>query len=460
MFNTNLILDTDSYKFSHHSQYPPGMTYNYSYFESRGGEYPYTVFFGLQYYLKEYLSRPVSETQVKEAAELAKLHGEPFNYDGWMKIVKKHNGYLPIRIKAVPEGTVVPTRNVLMTIESTDPESAWVTSFIETMLVRVWYPTTVATRSWDAKRTIKHYLDKTSDNPETEIGFKLHDFGSRGSTSAESAAIGGASHLINFMGTDTVISLPFIRKYYNTDSIVGFSIPAAEHSTITAWGKDGEVDAYRNMIKQYGDGIMFACVSDSYDIYNAVENIWGGVLKQEVMDMNAVLVVRPDSGDPVQVVSNVVRMLADKFGYTINSKGFKVLNKVRVIQGDGMNPEQIKKVYKELHDSLYSADNLAVGMGGGLLQSVNRDTCKFAYKTSYMEINGEGVDIWKDPVTDTGKRSKKGRLSLIRNKGVLETVPYNETEDVLETVWVNGRLLKEHTFEEIRARSEEKIIKI
>jgi len=451
---SNLILNTDSYKFSHSEQYPPGTTVNYSYFESRGGEYSQTVFFGLQYYLKEYLAKPITADDIDEAEEIVTAHGFKFNKAGWERILNKHNGYLPVRIKAVPEGTVVPTGNVLMTIENLDPELPWVTSYIETILARVWYPSTVATKSWHIKQKIKSYLDISSDNPEAELPFKLHDFGSRGSTSTESAAIGGAAHLINFMGTDTAHALSFIREYYNTNNIAGFSIPASEHSTITSWGRDGELTAFKNMIKQYGSGAMFACVSDSYDIYKATSEYWGGSLKQDVLDMNAVLVVRPDSGDPVSTPIEVVKSLDKSFGSVINGKGFKVLNKVRVIQGDGMSEAQINLLYKELLAQGYAADNVAVGMGGGLLQKVDRDTCKFAYKTSHMIINGDSVDIYKDPVTDPGKTSKRGKLSLIDDNGRLTTVPYNPELDLLKTVWDGNNTIElEYTFEDIRANS-------
>jgi len=459
MFTTSLILDTDSYKASHWKQYPPGLTHNYSYFESRGGDYDNVVFFGLQYYLKEYLTRPITKDDVEQAAALFASHGEPFNKDGWMKVVEKHKGFLPIKIKAVPEGTIVPTGNILMSVESTDPELAWVSSYIETLLSRVWYPSTVATRSWACKQIIKRYLDKNSDDPEGQIKFKLHDFGSRGSTSAESAAIGGAAHLVNFLGTDTVVALSFLQKYYGA-KMAGFSIPAAEHSTITAWGKEGEVKAYENMIKQYGDGGMFACVSDSYNIYNACRDIWGEKLRRQVQEMNATLVVRPDSGDPVSVVCSVIDILAEKFGTSLNYKGYKVLKNVRIIQGDGMNQDQIQQVYHAIDQKGYSADNLAVGMGGGLLQSLNRDTCKFAYKTSYMEIDGRGVDIYKDPITDKGKQSKRGRLSLIDNLGKLQTVPQTAYGDLLETVWENGKLVRDENLEDIRARANRSLIRI
>lgn len=296
--STNLVLNTDSYKVSHWLQYPPGMDGMFSYIESRGGVYSRTVFFGLQAILKEYLTKGVTLADIEEARELFSAHGEPFNEAGWRYIVDEYGGRIPVTIRAVPEGSVVPTLNVLATIESTDAQCFWIVSYLETMLLRVWYPTTVATISWHIKKLIRRYLNETSDDPTGQLPFKLHDFGARGVSSLESAGLGGLAHLVNFKGTDTVAALLAARKYY-AEPMAGFSIPAAEHSTITAWGREGEEAAYRNMIKHYGKpGAIFACVSDSYDVYSAIENLWGGRLKQQVIDSGATLVVRPDSGNP------------------------------------------------------------------------------------------------------------------------------------------------------------------
>ncbi|MGH0054543.1 MAG: nicotinate phosphoribosyltransferase, partial [Sphaerochaetaceae bacterium] len=395
---TNIILDTDSYKFSHFKQYPPNTTALRAYFEART-EGEDIRFFGLQYILKTHLTKQVTMEDVEEANELAAAHGVPFPYEGWKRVVEEHNGYLPVRIKAVPEGTVVTSGNVLFTVESTDPELFWLTTWIETVWSRVWYPTTVATRSYDLYKFINKKLEETADDPEAEIGFKLHDFGSRGASSAETAGIGGLSHLVNFVGTDTVAALVTARKYYGSD-IAGFSIPAAEHSTITSWGREGEVDAFRNMLTQFAKpGALLAVVSDSWDIYNAVENLWGEELRQEVIDSGAIVVVRPDSGDPLEQVVKALKGLEEKFGTTMNSKGFKVLNNVRVIQGDGVNPDTIKYILNHITMRGWSASNIAFGMGAELLQKVNRDTHKFAYKVCEAEVDGEWRPVFKQPVT-------------------------------------------------------------
>lgn len=457
----NLILDTDSYKPSHFLQTPEGTRNQFSYIESRGGKYDKTLFLGLQPLLKSRLSKPITQQDINEAEMFLTAHGEPFNRAGWQHILDVHGGFLPISIKAVPEGTVVPTHNVLVTVEATDEQCAWVVSYAETMLLRaVWYATTVATQSWSIKQVLKAALEATGD--PSGLLFKLHDFGARGVSSYESAGLGGMAHLVNFMGSDTMTGIVFARVFYNTDAMVGFSIPAAEHSTITPFGRAGETAAYRNMIKQFSKpGAIYAVVSDSYDIYNAVENIWGGELKDEVIAAGGLLVVRPDSGHPTTVVLKCVQLLDSKFGSVVNSKGYKVLNHVRVIQGDGINEESIREILDALIGAGYSADNVAFGMGGALLQGINRDTQKFAMKCSWIDVNGVGHDVYKDPITDSGKRSKKGRLKLVRTLTDGEYVTLREEvfiktprEDMLVEVFRNGKILKEYTFEEVRANSE------
>lgn len=453
IFNTSNIIRSDSYKVSHFKQLPPGTTNLYSYLESRGGLFPETVFFGLNYYLKQYLSRPITMADVDYAETRINKHLGPgvFNREGWERIVKVHNGFFPVRIKAVPEGTVVPTRNVLLTIENTDDELPWVTNYIETMLLKVWYPITVATLSREIKKLIKKYLEETGD--VSGLDFKLHDFGYRGVSSEESAAIGGIAHLVNFKGTDTMIALEAAEEFYHSD-MAGFSIPAAEHSTITAWGESFEYEAYENMIKQFGNGALYAVVSDSYNIYKACEEIWGEQLRSKVLAANGILVIRPDSGVPHEVVRQITEILGKKFGYTTNEKGYKVLNHVRVIQGDGITLEEINRILEALKIRGWSADNVAFGMGGALLQQCNRDTQKFAIKASSMIRNGRIQDVYKAPVTDNGKRSKRGRLKLVWNDGVLETVTTSQLgTDVLQTVWENGKLLVDENLEDVRSRA-------
>ena len=458
----NFLLRTDSYKFTHWKQYPPGTERIYSYLESRGGMFPNTVFFGLQYYLKSYLEGPrYTAADIANADEFCRAHfgADLFNRDGWSNMLARHGGRLPVRIRAVPEGTVVPTHNVLVTIENTDPEFPWLPNYLETLLLKVWYPTTVATLSREIKKIIKGFLERTGD--PSLLPFKLHDFGYRGVSSEETAAIGGAAHLINFHGTDTVAGILMLRDFYHQKEMPAFSIPASEHSTMTAWGKDHEDDAYRNMLTAYPTGLV-ACVSDSYNIYDACEKLWGELLKPDVLARPGTLVIRPDSGDPIQVLTRVFEILGEKFGYETNAKGYRVLPPcVRVIQGDGVNMFTIQNMLYQLSKFHgWSADNLAFGMGGALLQQINRDTQRFAFKCSAAQVNGEWRPVFKDPVTDPGKYSKKGRLALVEAKPgdfhTLEDVPGDsmETEDRLQTVFENGAVKLECALPEIRTRAE------
>lgn len=462
----NIILNSDSYKYSQFAQYPSGTEYIYSYIESRGGLWPETVFIGLQAFIKEYLLTPITQDMIDEAAAIILAHGEPFNRAGWEYILKTYGGRLPVRIRAVPEGTRVPVKNVLATIENTDPACYWLTSFLETALLRaIWYPTTVASNSYESRKIILKYLELNGD--PSLINFKLHDFGARGVSSLESAGLGGMAHLATgFMGTDTVTALLAARRYYNAD-IAGFSIPAMEHSTVTSWGRENEVDAYRNMLKQYAKpGAILACVSDSYDIYNACK-LWGTELKDEVVNSGAVVVVRPDSGEPSEVVLNCLRILDQYFGHTVNAKGFRVLNNVRVIQGDGIDHSSINSILAVMHLAGYSADNVAFGQGGALLQMVNRDSMKFAMKCSSAGIRQadgtlDWVDVFKDPITDHGKVSKKGRVELWTSGGEFTSAvnkPNTWTDRGIEwtsalvTVYENGELVKEYNFDEVRSNA-------
>lgn len=453
----NIILDTDSYKSSHFLQYPKGTTRLFSYLESRGGKYPQTRFFGLQYILDRYLTTRVTAEMVEEARALIEAHGEPFPYEGWMRVVNIHGGRLPLEVRAVPEGTLVPIHNVLLSCTNTDPQLPWLVGWFETMLMRVWYPTTVATQSWHIREIIRAALEKTSDRAAEELPFKLHDFGSRGVSSRESAGIGGLAHLINFQGSDTLEALRVARNHYGAD-IAAFSIPAAEHSTITSWGKEHEVDAYRNMITQFSrPGSIYAVVSDSYDLKNAINTLWGEELKAEVIASGGTLVVRPDSGEPPAMVRLAVNALAAKYGTTTNSKGYKVLNHVRVIQGDGIDEDTIRQILGNLDVDGYSAENVSFGMGGALLQKVDRDTQRFAYKASAGQIDGAYRGIYKDPVTDPGKRSKDGVLDLVQEGGRMVTKAYKTFDtdfpgSLMRTVYKDGELIVRDTLDTIRGR--------
>jgi nicotinamide phosphoribosyltransferase len=237
----------------------------------------------------------------------------------------------------------------------------------------------------------------------------------------------------------------------------GFSIPAAEHSTIISWGRENEVQAYDNMLRQFPQGTV-AVVSDSYNVYDACSKLWGQLLHDKVLQREGTLVVRPDSGTPREVVIKVLEILADKFGYQTNGKGYRVLNpKVRVIQGDGVNYWTIQDTLTVMNRAGWSADNISFGMGGALLQQLNRDTQKFAFKTSNVTVNGEDREVFKDPVEGHDKASKRGRLALDFAQGAWKTAPAKrgaaDPADRLRLVFRNGEVLSAQTVAEIRGRA-------
>lgn len=429
----NLLLSTDSYKTSHFNQYPPGASKITSYIEARSGEgLQDVVFFGLQAAMIEYFENPITRWDIDEAEAIIKGSGLPFNRAGFDYMVEAFGGYAPLRIDAIPEGSVVPRGTPLVTIENVGgPKTLWATSYFETLLLRgIWYPTTVASLSYSIRKTIASYWLKTVD--EANMGgmdFALHDFGARGATSGESAAIGGLAHLLNFSGTDTLEANLAGRDYYDTDGqVVGYSIPAAEHSTITSWGQERETEAYENILTNYPTGLV-AVVSDSYDLFNAVNNIWGNALKDDVVSRQGRVVVRPDSGDPIEITLKTVEALGAKFGFTVNSKGYKVLpDYIRMIQGDGVTAVTIGAILNNFAVHGWSAENIAFGMGGGLLQQVNRDTLRFAMKACEIDINDTTYPVSKRPATDPSKGSKAWRQYVYEDRGRIFPSPVIDSD--------------------------------
>lgn len=433
-------------------QYPPKTTRVFSYMEGRGPEFDRFIFFGLQGFIKEYLLTPITQSDIDQAARFYKTHGEPFNQEGWQLILDEYDGYLPLEICAIPEGTEVPIRLPIVTVVNTDPRLAWLTTWVETALVRaIWYPSTVATKDRSIRQLMDEMLALTGD--PSGVAFKLHDFGARGASSFETASIGGAAHLLYFVGTDTVSGVTYLMDYYQAD-VEGFSIPAAEHSTIISWGKEHEADAYQNMLTQFATpGSVLAVVSDSYDIFHAAEHIWGHELIDQIKQSNATLVIRPDSGNPVEVNSRLLDILADKFGYQVNDKGYKVLNHVRLIQGDGVNESVIQEVLTTIIAKGYSADNIAFGMGAALLQKVHRDQLGFAMKASAIEREGEWIAVEKTPQQDLFKASKAGRITTVLEDNILTLGQCGDDFDQLRPVYRNGSLLIDESFTVIRSRA-------
>jgi len=469
MTKENIILLADAYKYSHHKLYIPGTEYIYSYLESRGGKFEETVFYGLQYLLMEYLQGAVITKEKIDEAETTLLEvfgrNDIFDRSKFEYIIEKHGGRLPVRIKAVPEGTVTSVKNVLMTIENTDPNCFWLTNFLETLLMQVWYPCTVATLSREIKKIVHQYYTATaSADSFAGIDYVLNDFGFRGASSVESAGWGGSAHLINFAGSDTLIASTYAKRYYNAPVAPGVSIPATEHSIVTLLGEKGELEIFRHVLDAFPTGII-ACVSDSYNILRACKDYWGTALKQQILNRKGTLVIRPDSGDAVQTLLKVFDILMQEFGFTLNEKGYKVLPpQVRVIQGDGISYSSIPAIYEALKNAGISAENLVLGMGGALLQRVNRDTQEYALKCSYAQVNGKEINVQKNPLElDANgntrvsfKKSKYGKQVLVKENGAFKSYAQSEAPllpDELVTVFENGEIKKQYTFDEIKKRA-------
>jgi nicotinamide phosphoribosyltransferase len=465
----NPLKRTDSYKPSHFLMYPDDMEYMEGYFESRGGLFAESTVFGLQALLHTELTERFTHDDVEEAATFFAKHGEPFNAKDCHGIVDDYGGNWPVEIRSIPEGLVVPTRNLLFSVHSTDPKYAWVPGYLETQLCRLWYPSTIAIQSREFRKCLKMYLDLSSDTPDADLPFAIHDFAGRGVTCGQQAQIGGAGHAASgAMGSDTVEGIDYANYYYDCDMSM-YSIIASEHSVVCSWTREKEFDFYRNFVKKcltdrvvpQGMPKLAACVSDTYNIFDAVKFWCSAEMRQLLKDSGGRLVIRPDSGEPVDTLTKVFALLETQLGdeITINSKGYKVLpNYLRIIQGDGIDLESMGDILSVLVNKLgWSATNIAFGSGGGLLQKVNRDTQRFAFKACAVKRSGKIIPISKDPITDKGKRSKEGRLDLVCRDGKYETIVLPDSlgrhpDSLLNTVYRNGKIYYHNTLEQVRGR--------
>lgn len=448
---TQPILNADTYKATHWTFEHPDFENSYGYIEARkGGEFDMVQFFGLQYILKYYLRQHVTHAMVDEAEVELTAHGIPFNRKVWDRIVTYHGGRPPIRIKALAEGTAVKQGTVLATIESTDPECAGIASYFETLLMRVWYPTTIATRSMRWHKLIERYLDE-SGTPEL-ADFMMVDFGARGAQSTEAAAIGGMAHLVNFQTTDNLMGIRFAKHAYHYEGMPGFSIPATEHSVTTSWGRENEMAFFEHILETHGNKdnpaggrYPVSVVIDTYDQDTAVR-MWMVDLRERLEASNMRVVLRPDSGDPVINVVHLLDLIGSLVGFTVNEKGYRVLpDYVRIIQGDGINEYSLRRILQRVVYHKWSVDNLVFGSGGGLLvHAAERDTHRFAMKTSEVIIGGTTREVRKEVATDPSKASKAGRFAVIRTGDFnLETIAERDLggrHDYLRVVYENGEL--------------------
>lgn len=482
----NLVLAVDSYKLSHAFAYPKNIVGMASYIEARTKGVDIMVPFGRQALLQKYLGVPINKDDIDEAEAFAKAHGEPFDRTVWDHILEKYNGYMPLYIRGVPEGTPVRSGHAITTIICTDELVAenifWLCSYFETLILRgEWYPTTIATDDYAIKRKMKKFYEDTGADMNL-LAFALHDFGGRGVTCHEQAEIGGAAHLVSFMGSDTVEGVLYANYWYK-EAMAAYSVPATEHSVECSFQADlirrtaavkltaaqiaeGDFEYLRNTINKLGkvNGIV-SIVIDGYDCIRAAKYLCTE-LRQMIIDSGCKVVFRPDSGDMMEILPQLVRMQAEAFGTTKTSKGYLKINHVGILQGDGVDHAAIVEVLQMLKDMGFAADCVLFGSGGALLQKRNRDTYKFAQKASAVlvktddEGNCEWVGISKDPITDPGKRSKEGVLTLVRSlvTGEYMTVrmdqPINEEfADVMVDIYDHGEFFNETTLAEVRARA-------
>lgn len=457
----NPILDTDSYKLSHEYLYPNDLTKVYSYAESRGGKYPATLQFGLQAFVKRLVENPVTMAHIEEAKDFAFGHGLPFNADHWQLIVDHHGGYLPLEIKAAPEGLLIPTSNALVTVVNTDRVVPALTSNRETPLLRqVWYAQTAATRLFYMKQRIATEFEGTAEDgvKNPALDFALLDFMSRGATSYQANEIAGGAYLAFFKGSDSMPAVRWTNHYYDSP-MSGFSVIASEHSVTTAWGegRDRELTRMRQAIAATPEGGILSDVIDTWNCFTTA--MYWAELKDELRAKNITLVLRPDSGKISDVLPTLIGAVRTAWGTRANSKGFDVFDGVKILWGDGINELTCIEAFKIARSLGVSAESIMVGSGGGIAQvGIDRDTCKFAFKASAIErqdgptFNWEAVS--KEPVTDPGKRSKRGRFKLHfdRDEGY-STIPFtDERSDVLRTIYKNGELFNMESIDTIRER--------
>lgn len=467
LFKIALIFRTDSYKFSHPFAYPDDIEIQAmtSYGEARVSPEKAIYPFGMQILVKRFFTQKITMADVDAAEQFAIAHfgRKLFARAAWEKVVNVYDGYLPIIIRCVKEGTKIKGGDPIYTVTCLDKDLFWMSAGFETMIQRgVWYPTTIMSEDMERREIFKHYYEMSGADISM-MAFALHDFGGRGVTCGEQAEIGGAAHVASgFMGSDTIEGILTANALYKED-MAAYSVFATEHSIQCSFG-GGTEDAkryIRRVLKNALPGTIVSIVIDGYDVYREA-GLLCTEFKDDIINSGAKVVFRPDSGDMMVVVPKLLKMQADAFGYTLNAKGYKKINYVGLIQGDGVDTLAIRTLLGNIVVGLgYTADCVLFGSGGALLQKVNRDTLKFAQKASAILVNGKWIGIAKDPVTDSGKKSKEGVLTLIRNKETNEYSAFrldlgeipDGFEDAMQLVYYKGKLFNETTLAEVRNRA-------
>lgn len=475
---------SDGYKVDHRSQYPTGTTLVYANLTPRSSRIPgvdSVVFFGLQYAIKKYLMEEFDQHFFKQPKEqvLARYKRRIEAYLGVGAITYEHIsalhdlGYMPLEIRALPEGIQVPIKVPMFTIHNTVPEFFWLTNFLETLLsTTLWLSCTSATTAAEYRKMLNRYADETGTDPAF-VNWQGHDFSFRGMGGVEAAVMSGAAHLLSFSGTDTIPAIDFLEEYYGADAeqeLIGGSVPATEHSVMCMGTQEGEIATFQRLIEEvYPQGIV-SIVSDTWDFWQVLTEFLPA-LKENILRRNGKVVIRPDSGDPVHIIcgdpgapvdspayKGAVECLWDTFGGSTTEKGYKLLDPhIGVIYGDSITLERCKAICEGLIAKGFATGNIVFGIGAYTYQYVTRDTFGFAMKATYGEVNGEGRAIFKDPKTDNGgKRSARGLLRVDQENGVLvlkDNCTWEEAQGgMMQPVFCDGKLLKDWQLSEIRTR--------
>lgn len=484
----NPLLLTDGYKTSHNKQYPEGTTLVYSNFTPRSNKYApkgcnEVVVFGTQMVMmqlhemfqKDFFSKPKDEVCSEMKQELSMYLGADYDVSHFEAL---HDlGYLPINVKSLTEGSKAPIKVPVLTIYNTHPDFYWVTNYLETILSNLlWKPMTSATIAHQYRKVLTEWMLKTDKSNHQFIDWQGHDFSMRGMDSVEAVISSGLGHLTSFWGTDSLPTIYGARKYYGAEGFFCASVPATEHSVMCAGGKEDEVETFRRLLNTYPSGIL-SVVSDTWDLWKVcTEHIV--TLKEEILSRDGKLVIRPDSGDPVHILcgysgvhgdeyvdpttpegKGVIELLWDAFGGTVNEQGYKVLDShIGAIYGDSITIDRANEICRRLEAKGFASTNVVLGIGSFTYQYNTRDTFGFAMKATYVEVNGEGREIFKDPITDDGtKKSATGLLcveELADGKvGLYDKVSWS-TEDtgLLQTIYKNGDFFNTTSLSEIRER--------
>lgn len=480
MLAKNFMFLTDGYKLDHRRQYPQNTQYIYSNFTPRASrtEASEVVFFGLQGFLKEYLQKQVNETFFNRPKQTVLDEFKRFqdNYLGPNNIGIDHiadlydYGTIPLAFYALPEGTKVPLRFPMFTVENTEPSFYWVTNYFETLIsVNLWKACTSATTAYRYRKMLNDWADRTGASP-LFVPYQGHDFSFRGMSSLDDAIISGAAHLLSFNGTDTIPAIPYLEEYYDANLKGPFGVPATEHSVMCAGGKTSELETFKHLIKLYPSGIV-SIVSDTWDFWNVIQNIVPQ-LKRSILERDGKVVLRPDSGDPVKVIcgdpegkteiskKGAVESLWDIFGGT-STLGYKLLDQhIGIIYGDSITYERARTICENLAQKGFSTGNVVLGIGSFTYQYVTRDTYGHAIKATWAMINNNEHQMYKDPITDDGtKKSAKGRIAIVKDvAGKLSMIDglslaeHQKLEDKneLKLVWKNGVFYRTQNFENIK----------